>query len=53
MVKRAVILAGPNGAGKSTMAPVLIHDLIAIDAFVNADTIAKGLSAFAPEKAAI
>ena len=46
-----VILAGPNGAGKSTAAPELLHATLAIDEFVNADVIARGLSAFAPETA--
>lgn len=48
-----VILAGPNGAGKSTVAPTLLHDAFGIDEFVNADVIASGLSAFAPDSAAI
>lgn len=48
-----VILAGPNGAGKSTVAPALLHDALAVDEFVNADVIARGLSGFAPESAAI
>ena len=48
-----IILAGPNGAGKSTSAPLLLRDTFAVDEFVNADTIAYGLSAFAPEKAAL
>jgi predicted ABC-type ATPase len=47
-----VIIAGPNGAGKSTLAPYLLRDTLKITEFVNADTIAEGLSAFAPEKAA-
>lgn len=41
-----VILAGPNGAGKSTSAPLVIDELMAVGAFVNADVIARGLSAF-------
>ena len=48
-----VILAGPNGAGKSTVAPALLHGALAVNEFVNADAIASGLSAFAPESAAI
>lgn len=48
-----VIIAGPNGAGKTSSAPFLLADALQIDHFVNADTIATGLSAFAPEKAAI
>jgi predicted ABC-type ATPase len=48
-----VVLAGPNGAGKSTAAPVLLRGKLGVDEFVNADTIARGLSAFAPEGVAI
>src|SRR6266516_614036 len=48
-----VVIAGPNGAGKSTVAPTLLRDLLGIDEFVNADVIARGLSAFDPESAAI
>lgn len=48
-----IIIAGPNGAGKTTAAPALLGQALQIDHFVNADTIAAGLSAFAPEKAAI
>ncbi len=48
-----IILAGPNGAGKSTTAPALLRDTFAVDKFVNADAIAQGLSAFAPESAAL
>ena len=48
-----VILAGPNGAGKSTIAPALLRDELLVTEFVNADVIASGLSAFAPETAAI
>jgi len=47
-----IILAGPNGAGKSTLAPLLLpHGLGLVD-YVNADAIAQGLSAFAPETVA-
>jgi predicted ABC-type ATPase len=48
-----VILAGPNGAGKSTAAEVLLRDTLGIRHFVNADTLARGLSAFASEEWAI
>ena len=41
-------LIGPNGAGKSTLAPALLRDTLNIPEYVNADTIAEGLSAFAP-----
>lgn len=47
-----VILAGPNGAGKSTVAPYLLSGALAVTEYVNADTIARGLSAFDPESAA-
>ena len=50
---RAVVLAGPNGAGKSTLAPFLLRDTIDVSEFVNADTIALGLSAFRPETVAL
>lgn len=48
-----VILAGPNGAGKSTAARALLQETLGIIEFVNADDIARGLSAFNPEGAAI
>lgn len=41
---RCSILAGPNGAGKSTAAPHLVHQVLGIDEFVNADVIARGLA---------
>lgn len=48
-----IILAGPNGAGKTTAAPFVLHESFGITEFVNADDIARGLSGFAPETAAI
>ena len=47
------VISGPNGAGKSTAAPLLIGHRLGIAEFVNADVIAAGISAFAPESAAI
>lgn len=47
------MLGGPNGAGKSTAAPSLLRGALRVDEFVNADTLAQGLSAFRPEAAAI
>jgi predicted ABC-type ATPase len=47
-----VALAGPNGAGKSTVGPALLKDTLGITKFVNADTIAQGLSGFDPSAAA-
>jgi predicted ABC-type ATPase len=48
-----VILAGPNGAGKSTSASRLLQGALAVHEFVNADTIAGGLSAYRPEAVAV
>ena len=48
-----IVIAGPNGAGKSTAAPVILQNFLRVHDFVNADVIAKGLSAFQPEKEAI
>jgi predicted ABC-type ATPase len=49
---RIVILAGPNGAGKSTVSKYLLTEKYFIGEFVNADAIANGLSAFAPDQVA-
>lgn len=51
--QRIVIIAGPNGAGKSTLAPSLLRDHLGLLEYINADTIALGLSAFQPEGAAM
>lgn len=48
-----IVLAGPNGAGKSTIAQSLLLEELGIVHFVNADTLARGLSAFHPEEVAI
>lgn len=48
-----VIISGSNGSGKSTAASSLLQNTVHIDNFVNADVIAKGLSAFQPEKVAM
>lgn len=47
------IIAGPNGSGKSTCGPAVLQSHFHITEFVNADTIATGLSAFQPETVAI
>ncbi|HVF68569.1 MAG TPA: zeta toxin family protein [Pyrinomonadaceae bacterium] len=47
-----IAIAGPNGAGKTTLAPFLLRERFGITEYVNADTIALGLSAFRPEGAA-
>ena len=46
------ILAGPNGSGKSTAARALLPQFLHCAEFVNADEIARGLSAFHPENVA-
>ncbi len=48
-----VVLGGPNGAGKSTAAPRLLRGSLKVDEFVNADTLAQGLSAFRPQDVAV
>lgn len=48
-----VVLMGPNGAGKSTLAPDLLRDMLGVTQYVNADTIAQGLSGFDPLGAAL
>lgn len=50
---KLVMIAGPNGAGKTTAAPHLLQGALRVTQFVNADTIAQGLSAFEPERSAI
>ena len=50
--KRIIILAGPNGAGKTTFAQEFLPQDDCLN-FVNADLIARGLSPFKPETAAI
>ena len=48
-----VIISGPNGAGKSTIAPRVLRGALAVSEFVNADVIARGLSAVEPESVAL
>jgi predicted ABC-type ATPase len=50
---KVVVIAGPNGAGKSTTASAVLRNALHVREFVNADTIAAGLSAFSPETVAI
>ena len=51
--KKIVIIAGPNGAGKTTFAQAFLPREAECPDFINADLIARGLSPFAPEKAAL
>ena len=48
-----VVVAGPNGSGKSTVAPSLLREYLGVTEFVNADTIAKGLSGFNSDAVAL
>lgn len=48
-----VVIGGPNGAGKTSIAEDVLADTLEIQKFVNADAIARGLSAFDPDRAAI
>jgi predicted ABC-type ATPase len=52
-MKRIIIIAGPNGAGKTTFARSFLPEEAGLTRFINADAIAAGLAAFAPETAAI
>lgn len=47
------LIAGPNGAGKTTVATSFLRDKLSVQNFVNADTIAAGLSAFSPDSQAM
>lgn len=47
------IIAGCNGAGKTTASYTVLPEMLDCQEFINADEIAKGLSPFHPEKAAI
>jgi predicted ABC-type ATPase len=47
------IIAGCNGAGKTTASYTILPEMLNCKEFVNADSIAAGLSPFNPESAAI
>lgn len=47
------IIAGPNGAGKTTFASKFLPRYAECTAFINADTIARGLSGFSPDAVAL
>jgi predicted ABC-type ATPase len=51
--RKIIIIAGPNGAGKTTFAQEFLPNEAGCEEFINADLIARGLSPFAPEKAAL
>jgi predicted ABC-type ATPase len=52
-MRKVVVIAGANGAGKSSVAPAVLRKALLVNEFVNADTIAAGLSAFSPEAVAV
>lgn len=52
-MKEIIILGGPNGAGKTSAAPLFFKRHEGTREFVNADEIARGLSPFNAEQAAI
>jgi predicted ABC-type ATPase len=52
-LKRLFIISGCNGAGKTTASYAILPEILNCEEFVNADEIAKGLSPFNPESAAI
>ena len=52
-MKELVVLGGPNGAGKTTAAQIVIPRKLDIAEFINADEIARGLSPFNPDGAAL
>lgn len=52
-MKRLFIISGCNGAGKTTASYTILPEILNCDEFVNADEIAKGLSPFHSESAAI
>jgi len=47
------IIAGCNGAGKTTASFTVLPEMLNCDEFINADGIARGLSPFNPDRAAI
>jgi predicted ABC-type ATPase len=52
-IPNVFVMGGPNGAGKSTAAPRILRDILSTREFVNADVIARGLSGFDPDRAAM
>lgn len=47
------IIAGPNGSGKTTFAAEFLPHYADCPTFINADTIARGLSGFSPDAVAL
>jgi len=53
MTREILVIGGPNGAGKTTGAKELLPSRLNMSEFLNADEIARGLSPFNPDHAAI
>ncbi|MDA3878877.1 MAG: zeta toxin family protein [Prolixibacteraceae bacterium] len=53
MESNLYIISGCNGAGKTTASYTVLPEMLNCEEFVNVDEIAKGLSPFNPDKAAI
>jgi predicted ABC-type ATPase len=53
MQPTVIAIAGPNGAGKTTIADSFLNELLGVGEYVNADTIARGLSQFQPQSVAV
>jgi len=53
MQPTVIAIAGPNGAGKTTIAESFLNELLGVGEYVNADTIARGLSQFQPQSVAV
>lgn len=51
--RKVIVIAGPNGAGKTTFARAFLPAEADLPRFINADQIAAGLAAFAPQTAAV
>ena len=47
------VIAGCNGAGKTTASFTVLPDMLDCEEFINADELARGLSPFNPDNAAI
>jgi len=52
-LNRIFIIAGCNGAGKTTASYTILPQLLNCKEFINADEIARGLSPFNPDSAAL
>ena len=50
---KVYVIAGPNGSGKTTFASDFLPAYADKPAFINADTIARGLSGFSPDAVAL